>query len=204
MNDEPEQPSNSFLETQKKAERVLRLVEKTGLSTSQGAGFHRVGPLRVVFRHAFHTDILFGRLLLESVWEPDPEKTSAIISCRSDAILTNPFDSYDFFKRVLDAYQEAAGWFVSEDEGSKSLRIDLLFGPFSRRYTKCPKYSFPDFMVDFARYVREPGNDLDAFLSIKDVPLPSADDAYLIPDLKMPTYDERPVLTVSITADGPI
>lgn len=200
-------------------ELVLQLAKKA-FPSGRFPDFDRIGPVRVMHRGA-KTYILWGNLKLESFEETDASKTAERIINRVKSILEEDFDEIEFYQGFCNAYWRTLDWqpLVRAKSRDYSVRIDHLYNEFlwerirnamaqetGRKPTAIAPYSLAEFLVDFARYLRDPDPPgyLDDYLSLPTLTVGQKAQAYLVPNLQDISADETPILKVQLLPDGEI
>ena len=186
-------------ELQIRRERIRSLATTAGIPTLECSDFDRIGPVRVTHTVKYQTEILWGNLRLEEFLEHDDLKAAERIVSRVKPITEEWFDSFEFHLDFKCAYSCAAGWFSTHESRKYSgLRIDHVYAAYAVNKVRsgCTEaetqaasskdYSLCDFLVDFARYLRDPQDDDDRYISTIEPRGAELKQAFFVPNLKDP------------------
>lgn len=194
----------------KKREQTLQRAEQLDLAVRRLSEYDRIGPVRVAHKGAT-TNVLFGKLKLDTFEETDGSKAADRIADRINSILTDPFDPAAFYRNFRRAYDHARLEVQSTDG---YVRIDSLFQEFAlgrlrpaagKRPSQANQseiYPLQAFLIDFARFLRSPQYPEGEYLRARTPPMSQIEKAHLIPDLSTPLGDEKPFLDLLIQKEN--
>ena len=193
-----------------KREQVLQRAEQLGLAVRRLAEYDRIGPVRVVHKGST-TNILFGKLKLESFEEPSGLKAADRIASRVKSILADPFDPVAFYRNFRRAYDHAR---IETHSADGYVRVDSLHQEFAlgtlrvaggkrpQQTKQTELYPLQAFLVDFARFLRSPQYPEGEYIRARTPPMSQIERACLIPDLSTPLGDEKPFLDLLIERES--
>jgi hypothetical protein len=195
-------------ELQHKRQQVLQSLHKAGLVVRSFTDYDRAGPLRIIHKGRT-TNILFGKLRLDSFDESNGERAAERIVAQVRRIMDAPFDSAGFYRDFRRAYEHARLEVSSRDGW---LPVDLIHQEYSlgklratmgKKATPITKdaesYSLVMFLIDFARFQKNPVRLTESeYIRSRTPAMSQTKDAYLVPDLSVPLGEERLMLDLRI------
>lgn len=195
-------------ELQHKRQQVLESLQKVGVAVRTFTDYDRAGPLRIIHKGRT-TNVLFGKLRLDSFDESNGDRTAERIAAHAKRILNAPFDPAAFYKEFRRAYEHARvevstrdGW-LPVDVIYQECALGRLRVSMGRRTKTTAKdaddYSMVTFLIDFARFQRNPVLPTEnEYIRSRTPAMSQSKEAYLVPDLSVALGEERQILDLKI------
>jgi hypothetical protein len=176
---------------------VLELARNAGQPVERLLDFDRIGPVRVT-HEGRRTNILWGKLILETFDEPDEARAVNRIVSHAESILNAPFDSLAFLHSLASAEtrtpKRASGFKRLDEIYGQFINLEEIPAQIFALGESIKDYRLVNFLVDFARYWRDASEcfyktGLCPFMP--EVSKEQINEAYLIPVLPTPPFRER-------------
>lgn len=195
-----------------KREAVLQSAEKAGFVVRRFQDYDRIGPVRVIHKGRT-TDVLFGKLRLDTFNEPNGVRVAEKIAAQIKNLIAPSLDAALFYKGFRQAYEHAR---VESNSRDGWLPVDVIYQEYllgrmrtglakkSQQASKSAEvYPLVMFLIDFARFLRDRVYPMEReYIRSRTTPMGQIKDAYLIPDLAASLGEEKPYLDLRIEKES--